>query len=229
LINLSDSLNEAHSFAWEIVNLFDPDLKSLYQTRDIEEIDVNFIRYRTPLRIEGKTVLHTDRTTLIDIIAGKLVFIGSLSQDEGDFHKVPNAGYEEAVSDNEIFTELPGIEIHALATTMLLDNKNLKNSKIVNLLLWIAIFVFSLLYALKWGERYKDYKPLLTGLYYLAMSISLLFLYVNLMEIFRVEIGIGYAMLLMLMTVEFADIYESVQKLCEKIRFKLIELIKFPK
>ena len=129
ILNRSEKYPESHSFAYEIVKSFNPELTSLAELKNKEKIDINYQKKVLPITITTEDFLKNEESNISTFLDDKIVIVGSLRDEKNDIHLVPNAGYASFESRNKIYTQLQGPYIHAIAISMLLDEKVINKSR----------------------------------------------------------------------------------------------------
>ena len=213
LLNLSESQPGTHSFAYEIVKTIAPNNKSIKYFADKKEIDINFERLNLPVVIKAEELLFDSTNTYLNYLEGKIVIIGSMSDNGKDIHLVPNASYDLTKDEDNFYTEISGPFIHAIAISNLLDEKIIKNSRMFNWLFSAIIFIITLLVTVKLEYSKSPYVRLIAKSYILGGTLLIFLLYIVLMDNFLFEFSIGGALTALVLTMELAGIYHPIELL----------------
>lgn len=221
ILNKSEKYPESHSFAYEIVKSFNPELTSLTELKKKEEIDINYQKQVLPITITAEDLLKNEESFISKYLEDKIVIVGSLKDENYDVHLVPNAGYASFESRNKIYTELQGPYIHAIAISMLLDQKTINKSLLFDWLVYSTVFITTLLLTLYWEHRYHLYMRLISRIYILIGSLLLFVLYIFLMKFMLFEFPVSGAVLTLILTHELTEIYEPIKVILKKIKLRV--------
>jgi CHASE2 domain-containing sensor protein len=211
LLNISKSEPGTHSFAYEIVKTIAPNNKSIKYFADKNDIDINFERLNLPVVIKAEELLFDSTNTYLNYLEGKIVIIGSMSDNGKDIHLVPNASYNLTKDEDNFYTEVSGPFIHAIAISNLLDEKIIKNSSLFNWLFSAIIFIISLIVTVKLEYTTSPYVRLITKSYILGGSLLIFLLYIVLMDNFLFEFPVSGALTALVLTMELAGIYTPIE------------------
>ena len=212
VLNNASSDTLIKSFAYEVAKKFQSDLPSLAEHKKDKEILINYrpIRFLT---IPAENILHDSTGHLTTNLSGKIVLLGGLNVNSKDLYPVPNAGYIEKEDSHEIYTNLPGLYINALAIATLLDNEGIRKNNFLNAVLLIILYLVSLILFVNWDRKYLRYMRLIARGYILVASIVLLVLYVYLLNRWNIEINLLKSLLVLILTVELVEVYEPLVRL----------------
>jgi CHASE2 domain-containing sensor protein len=213
LLNISKSEPGTHSFAYEIVKTIAPNNKSIKYFADKKEIDINFERLNLPVVIKAEELLFDSTNTYLNYLEGKIVIIGSMSDNGKDIHLVPNASYNLTKDEDNFYTEVSGPFIHAIAISNLLDEKIIKNSSLFNWLFSAIIFIITLIVTVKLEYTTSPYVRLIAKSYTLGGTLLIFLLYIVFMDNFLFEFPVSGALTALVLTMELAGIYTPIELL----------------
>ena len=196
-----------HSFVLQIYNQFSEAQQQNNRFDRSNEMEIVYRRLRFP-EINAVTFIK-DPNSFKHVIADKIVLLGALN-DNSDKHFTPYASLLSRGNTDAYYAELPGMKIHAIALSSLMDGSYLRESVFFDDFLLVFLFVLSLYFMVRMMQYHHFYIELISKLYAFVISIVLLILYIFLFDRFSFQFELTQAIFIVILTSEMVILYHPV-------------------
>jgi len=212
VLNKCKSNPNLMSFSAKIASLYNSSLPSLNKIKDDTSFNLSFKPVVFKHEINALNIVNDTLNAYTQLLKNKIVLIGTLVSAD-DKHIISNAGYTD---NNELYTSVSGLKIHAIAISMLLNDTMINepstfwNRFFTGFIFLLFFYIF--FYLIEYHEFYYE---LTARLVMLFSSILLLFLYALMMKI-GIEIDLGYWVIMIILISGLLELYKPVVHLLKK-------------